>query len=293
MKLHYYPETDSLYIELKPGPGAETREVAAGLNVDFDATGEVVGFDIDHASRKLDLTTLETIELPVRAAGWSRAAFERPRHKALGARIAEQVKQRHRNPRTTAAASIPPRRGNDLISKSDDQALAAFDRPLPLRTPPFRPNWPSPDLFRQSRSLRRVVGRDHGIVGRQLPFFAILLWRQAKPRKVTPQRLEPSAILQTDQKIRGDRPADRNRGRFRLELRRGALRRGCEPRHDRVRSVKNQSGAVRPSARNCSRQTPPPFLRPARSDLKFPWRNSIGKSTRPSNTFTPGLPVGR
>ncbi len=67
MKLHYYPETDSLYIELKPGPGTETREVAAGLNVDFDAKGEVVGFDIDHASRKLDLTTLETIELPVRA----------------------------------------------------------------------------------------------------------------------------------------------------------------------------------------------------------------------------------
>ena len=26
MKLHYYPETDSLYVELKAGPGAETRE---------------------------------------------------------------------------------------------------------------------------------------------------------------------------------------------------------------------------------------------------------------------------
>ncbi|MQA65373.1 MAG: DUF2283 domain-containing protein [Alphaproteobacteria bacterium] len=65
MKLHYYPETDSLYIELKPGPGAETREVAAGLNVDLDAAGEVVGFDIDNASRHLDLTTLETIALPL------------------------------------------------------------------------------------------------------------------------------------------------------------------------------------------------------------------------------------
>jgi uncharacterized protein YuzE len=65
MKLHYYPETDSLYIELKPEPGAETREVADGLNVDLDAKGEVVGFDIDHASRKLDLTTLEAIALPL------------------------------------------------------------------------------------------------------------------------------------------------------------------------------------------------------------------------------------
>lgn len=65
MKLHYYPETDSLYIELKPEPGAETREVAEGLNVDFDASGEVVGLDIDHASR-LDLATLETVALPVK-----------------------------------------------------------------------------------------------------------------------------------------------------------------------------------------------------------------------------------
>jgi uncharacterized protein YuzE len=67
MKLHYYPETDSLYIELKPEPGAETREVADGLSVDLDAKGEVVGFDIDHASRRLDLSTVETIALPVQS----------------------------------------------------------------------------------------------------------------------------------------------------------------------------------------------------------------------------------
>lgn len=67
MKLHYYPETDSLYVELKSGPGAETREVVGGLNVDLDANGDVVGFDIDHASKRLDLSTLETEALPVRA----------------------------------------------------------------------------------------------------------------------------------------------------------------------------------------------------------------------------------
>jgi uncharacterized protein YuzE len=66
MKLHYYPETDSLYIELKGGPGAEAREVVSGLNVDLDATGDVVGFDIDGASRRLDLMTLETIALPTK-----------------------------------------------------------------------------------------------------------------------------------------------------------------------------------------------------------------------------------
>ena len=66
MKLHYYPETDSLYIELRAEPGVETRQITEGLNVDLNAKGEVMGFDIDHASRQLDLTTLETVALPLR-----------------------------------------------------------------------------------------------------------------------------------------------------------------------------------------------------------------------------------
>jgi len=72
MKLHYYPETDSLYIELrnvpdielKNVPGVEAREIVEGLVVDFDAKGDVVGLDIDHASKKLDLSVIETVSLP-------------------------------------------------------------------------------------------------------------------------------------------------------------------------------------------------------------------------------------
>jgi uncharacterized protein YuzE len=64
MKLHYYPETDSLYIELNSAPGTQTREIVEGLNVDLDSNGNVVGFDIDHASGKLDLSSIETIALP-------------------------------------------------------------------------------------------------------------------------------------------------------------------------------------------------------------------------------------
>lgn len=64
MTLHYYPETDSLYIELKSGPGVETVEIRDGLNVDLDAKGEVVGFDIDHASTRFDLSRIQTVSLP-------------------------------------------------------------------------------------------------------------------------------------------------------------------------------------------------------------------------------------
>ncbi|MGB7406180.1 MAG: DUF2283 domain-containing protein [Pacificimonas sp.] len=65
MKLHYYPETDSLYIEMSDGTSAETREIADGMNADFDDTGRVVGIDIDRASLALDLTRLETTALPL------------------------------------------------------------------------------------------------------------------------------------------------------------------------------------------------------------------------------------
>lgn len=66
MTLHYYPETDSLYIELRNAPSSETREIADGVNADFDDSGTIVGLDIDAASKKLDLWTLTTIALPVR-----------------------------------------------------------------------------------------------------------------------------------------------------------------------------------------------------------------------------------
>ena len=78
MKLHYYPETDSLYIELGSGPGVETREVSDGLNVDLDAGGGVVGFDIDHASRRLDLSTLEAEALPLRSIRAGLATVQGP-----------------------------------------------------------------------------------------------------------------------------------------------------------------------------------------------------------------------
>jgi uncharacterized protein YuzE len=65
MKLHYYPETDSLYIELKAGPASETREIAVGVNLDLDEDGTVMGLDIDQASGKLDLSTLEAVDLPL------------------------------------------------------------------------------------------------------------------------------------------------------------------------------------------------------------------------------------
>jgi len=64
MKLHYYADTDSLYIELNAKPSADSREIVDGLVVDFDTDGNVVGIDVEHASTKLDLGTLEADSFP-------------------------------------------------------------------------------------------------------------------------------------------------------------------------------------------------------------------------------------
>ena len=67
MKLHYYPETDSLYIELQAIPGVDTREVADGVMADIAADGSLVGIDLDRASR-FDLRSVDTGGLPAIAA---------------------------------------------------------------------------------------------------------------------------------------------------------------------------------------------------------------------------------
>jgi uncharacterized protein YuzE len=64
MKLNYYVETDSLYIELSEQPSAETREISDGVNLDYDAKGNLVGIDIDNASKKVRLERLVLNKLP-------------------------------------------------------------------------------------------------------------------------------------------------------------------------------------------------------------------------------------
>ena len=58
MKLNYYPDTDSLYIDLAERDSVDSREVADGVVLDYDAVGNLVGIDIDHASAKVQLGRL-------------------------------------------------------------------------------------------------------------------------------------------------------------------------------------------------------------------------------------------
>ncbi|MBN1795448.1 MAG: DUF2283 domain-containing protein [Sedimentisphaerales bacterium] len=64
MKLNYYPDTDSLYIDLVERQSTESKEVSEGIVLDYDKNGDLVGIDIDNASKKLDLKKLILNKLP-------------------------------------------------------------------------------------------------------------------------------------------------------------------------------------------------------------------------------------
>ena len=64
MKLKYYPDTDSLYIDLTEKTSTNSREVSEGVVLDYDAQGNLVGIDIDNASKKVQLKELILSKLP-------------------------------------------------------------------------------------------------------------------------------------------------------------------------------------------------------------------------------------
>lgn len=64
MKLNYFAETDSLYIDLSEQPSVSSKEISEGVVLDYDASGNLVGIDIDNASIKVELKQLVLDKLP-------------------------------------------------------------------------------------------------------------------------------------------------------------------------------------------------------------------------------------
>ncbi len=65
MKFNYYPETDSLYIELSKKESKDSQEITSGVVIDFDEFGNIVGIDIDNASKIVDMERIESASLPL------------------------------------------------------------------------------------------------------------------------------------------------------------------------------------------------------------------------------------
>ena len=64
MRIEYFPDTDSLYIDLSERVSADSREIGEGIVLDLDDQGRPVGLDIDQASKHLDLKNLDLKRIP-------------------------------------------------------------------------------------------------------------------------------------------------------------------------------------------------------------------------------------
>ena len=64
MRINYYADTDSLYIDLSSKPSVDSREVSDGIVLDYDENGNLVGIDIDEASTELEIKELILSNLP-------------------------------------------------------------------------------------------------------------------------------------------------------------------------------------------------------------------------------------
>jgi uncharacterized protein YuzE len=65
MRIAYYPDTDSMYIDFSSKDSANSIEASPGVVLDYDADGNIVGIDIDNATKKLELSELVLSKIPV------------------------------------------------------------------------------------------------------------------------------------------------------------------------------------------------------------------------------------
>lgn len=75
MIFQYHPETDMLYLKLADKISIESEEVAPGIVLDYDDQNQVIGIEIEDASRLVDLSRLEVSALPLANLTFSKDAL--------------------------------------------------------------------------------------------------------------------------------------------------------------------------------------------------------------------------
>jgi uncharacterized protein YuzE len=55
MKIQYFEDTDTLYIEFKPAEVAETKDLDENTLLDLDKAGNICAITIEHAKQRADI----------------------------------------------------------------------------------------------------------------------------------------------------------------------------------------------------------------------------------------------
>jgi len=57
LKVTFFSDTDTLYIEFKPGSIAETRDLDENTLLELDETGGICGITVEHATERTGMPT--------------------------------------------------------------------------------------------------------------------------------------------------------------------------------------------------------------------------------------------
>ncbi|MBD9359315.1 DUF2283 domain-containing protein [Methylomonas fluvii] len=68
MKIKYFEDTDTLYIEFREATILETRDYDDNTLIDIDATGQVCGITLEHAKHRVDLPAFSYEQIGRQAA---------------------------------------------------------------------------------------------------------------------------------------------------------------------------------------------------------------------------------
>ena len=64
MKVTFFADTDTLYIEFKPAPVAETRDLDENTLLDVDKDGRICGITVEHAAERTDIPHVSFEQVP-------------------------------------------------------------------------------------------------------------------------------------------------------------------------------------------------------------------------------------
>ncbi len=72
MEFKYFKEDDMLYIKLNNGVSIESEEVSPGIVLDFGEQNQVIGIEMENASKLMELSSLKITALPITAFAFNR-----------------------------------------------------------------------------------------------------------------------------------------------------------------------------------------------------------------------------
>lgn len=64
MKIRYFADTDTLFIEFNDQPVAETRDLDENTVLDVDAAGNICAITVEHASKRTGIPEFSYQQIP-------------------------------------------------------------------------------------------------------------------------------------------------------------------------------------------------------------------------------------